>query len=65
MSESYPPDDDFERRFRALKGEVIDGPPPTNTRPANAGDGPAVFVILGLGAIVMILVNLISGRRSV
>jgi hypothetical protein len=41
MSEAHPPDDDFERRFRALKGEVIDGPPPTNTRPAGAGEGPA------------------------
>ena len=41
MSESHPSDDDFERRFRALKGEVIDGPPPTNTRPAGAGEGPA------------------------
>lgn len=41
MSESYPPDDDVERRFRALKGEVIDGPPPTSTRPAGAGEGPA------------------------
>jgi hypothetical protein len=40
MSESHPPDDDFERRFRALKGEVIDGPPPTSTRPAGAGEGP-------------------------
>ncbi len=45
MSEQRPSDDDFERRFRALKGEVIDGPPPAHAaRPAGADGerkGPA------------------------
>ncbi len=48
MSERRPSDDDFERRFRALKGEVIDGPPPAgarkpgadSARQGDAGGGP-------------------------
>ena len=37
MTGSAPSDDDLERRFRALKGEVIDGPGPA----ADARTGPA------------------------
>jgi hypothetical protein len=33
VSEPHSPDDDVERRFRALKGEVVDGPLPTGSRP--------------------------------
>jgi hypothetical protein len=35
-----PADDDLERRLRALKGEVIDGPTPTHEGRAGAGSGP-------------------------
>ncbi len=34
------PDDDLERRFRALKGEVIDGPRPVETGRAGSAGGP-------------------------
>jgi len=33
----HPTDDDLERRFRALKGEVIEGPRPGDQGPAGAG----------------------------
>jgi hypothetical protein len=39
VSGPRPSDDDLERRFRALKGEVIDGPPATGSGPAGAAGG--------------------------
>ncbi len=33
MTEPHSPDDDVDRRFRALKGEVVDGPLPAGSRP--------------------------------
>ena len=39
MTGPIPPDD-VERRLRALKGEVVDGPPPMGTRRTGAAGGP-------------------------
>jgi hypothetical protein len=36
-----PADDDLDRRFRALKGEVLDGPGPAGDGRARGGGGPA------------------------
>ena len=41
MTGSAPSDDDLERRLRALKGEVIDGPGPADDAQTGPAGGPA------------------------